>query len=332
MLASPQGKPVRLGQFIVTPETRSALLAVKRLAKAVEAGKALRDASPLFLHGPPGVGKSHLAVGLQAAVSGTQTVRTARIIAAGDLNTDDSDLGEIAACDLLVIEDVQHTVSRAHGTFGRLVDRRIAAGKALLLTANSGPAQLRELPPRTSSLLGAGLVVGLELPSQSTRRYLLERLAQRDRIGATSEVLDWLSAQSTGGVRSLLGALNTLRVISAGSPRALSLNEAKKYWPAGSPTPTTPNIDRIVRHVAKYYSVDPKEIGNRSRLSRTLWPAQVAMYLVREQTGLPWTRIGDAFGGRDAATVRHAVRKVELRSGEHPPTASALRQLAAEVA
>jgi len=323
---------VRLGQFIVTPETRSALLAVKRLAKAVEAGKPLRDASPLFLHGPPGVGKSHLAAGLQSAVSETRPVRTARLVAAGDVGIDEPQIEECAACDLIEIEDLQHLAERAFSGFGRLVDRRIAAGRALLLTASAGPAELRHLPPRMSSLLGAGLVVGLELPSQSTRRYLLERLAQRDRIGATSEVLDWLSAQSTGGVRSLLGALNTLRMISAGSPRPLPLAEAQRYWPAGSPTPSPPNIDRIVKHVAKFYAVDPKEIGNRSRLSRTLWPAQVAMYLVREQIGLPWTRIGDAFGGRDAATVRHAVQKVAGRLESHPPTASAIRQLAAEVA
>lgn len=323
---------MRLGQFIVTPETRSALLAVKRLAKAVEAGKSLRDASPLFLHGSPGVGKSHLAAGLQTAVSECKPVRTARLIAAGDLGVDEPEANEFETCDLLVIEDLQHMPDRACNTFGRLVDRRISAGKALLVSANAGPAQLTVLPPRLSSLLGTGLVVGLELPSPSTRRYLLERLAQRDRIGATSEVLDWLSTQSRGGVRSLLGALNTLRMISAGSPIPLSLAEAKRFWPAGSPEPAKPNIERIVHQVAKFFSVDPKEIGTRSRLSRTLWPAQVAMYLVREQTGLPWNRIGDAFGGRDAATVRHAVRKVQLRVGEHPATASAVRQLVAEVA
>jgi chromosomal replication initiator protein len=332
-----RGLPVRLGQFIVTPETRSALLAVRRIAKAVETGKPPRESSPLFLHGPPGVGKSHLAAGLLSAVSETKPPRTARLVAAGDLSSvagpeDDGSWQELAAADLLIIEDVQHLSTRAEATAARLIDRRMSRGQALVLTANAGPAQLRDLPPRLTSLLSAGLVIGLELPSRATRRYLLERFAQRERLATAPGVLDWLAEKATGGVRPLLGAVTTLAALSVGSPLPPELPMVQRRWPESNPTPSVPSVQRIVQHVAKYYALEAKDLKSRSRQSRTLWPLQVAMFLVRERTGLPWTRIGDALGGRDPSTVRHAVRKVAQLAGTDPATASALRQLSAEVA
>jgi chromosomal replication initiator protein len=327
---------VRLGQFIVTPESRSALLAVKRLAKLVDAGRPTRETSPLLLHGPPGVGKSHLAAGLLAAVSETSPPRTARLIAAGDLTPNADDAVNLwrdcLACDLLIVEDVQHLAGRSVESFARLVDCRVARGGALMMTANVGPAQLRDWPPRLTSLLSAGLVVGLELPSPATRRYLLERLAQRQRLTAAPQVLDWLAEQYAGGIRPLLGAIATLAAISAASPRPLDLPTVQKRWPADAANRAPNPVQRILQRVARYYALETKELNSRSRQSRTLWPLQVAMFLVRERTGLPWNRIGDALGGRDPSTVRHAVRKVAERANSDPATASTLRQLAAEVA
>src|SRR5205823_10499180 len=109
----------------------------------------------------------------------------ARLVAAGDLTIDLPDtentdtLHDCAACDLLIVEDVQHLPTRTVAAFARLVDRRIAHGRPLAITANAGPAQLRALPPRLTSLLSTGLVIGLDLPSPKTRRYLLDRFAQR---------------------------------------------------------------------------------------------------------------------------------------------------------
>src|SRR5204862_535921 len=106
-----------------------------------------------------------------------------------------------------------------------------AAGHPLVLTANAGPAQLRDFPPRLPSVLSAGLVVGIDQPSQASRRYLLDRLAQRVRLPAAPEVLDWLSGQAVGGVRPLLGAITTLQALSAGSARALDLGTVQSRWP-----------------------------------------------------------------------------------------------------
>src|SRR5437879_943808 len=49
-------------QFVLMPENRSAVLAVRRLARRLDRCPFV----PLVLHGPPGTGKSHLADDLLA--------------------------------------------------------------------------------------------------------------------------------------------------------------------------------------------------------------------------------------------------------------------------
>ena len=55
------------------------------------------------------------------------------------------------------------------------------------------------------------------------------------------------------------------------------------------------------------------------------------MYLARELTGLAWPRIGAAFGGRDASTVRSAYAKVAGRIDADASVDAELRRLRAEL-
>jgi chromosomal replication initiator protein len=290
------------------------------------------------VYGPPGVGKSHLASALMAAVAEGTPARTCRFVAAGDWpagvpDLDDADFMESArACDLLIVEDIQHLPARAESGFARIVDHRLGRRRALVATGNTGPAPMQHLSSRVKSRLAAGLVVSLELPSPETRRYLLERFAERRRLATSPGVIDWLARQATGGVRPLLGAINTLDGISREKARPLDLDAVQKQWPALTPPPPPPSVERIVRQVARHFAIESKAMSDRRRHAGILWPLQVAMFLTRERMGLPWARIGAAFGGRDPSTVRHAVNKVAQREAADCATASVLRQLRAEVA
>ncbi len=307
-------EPRAWGGFLALPENRSALRAVRLLAKAVGAGRRPPFA-PLVLHGPPGTGKTHLTTALLGKLSAGGV--TARAVAVGDaarFTADDptSSLADpdLAACDLLVLEDVQLLPPRAADAACDLLDRRLSRRAAVVATANAGPASLGHLPQRFTSRLAGGLVVKLDPPGPASRRTILAAAAGAKRVRLTPDALDWLATQ-TDGVRPLLGLLNNLAPFAADHPGPLDRPAAAELLAGtGQPTSARRDVPAIVKRVAAAFGVTEKELLGPSRLRRVLVPRQVAMYLCRAVGGLSLPRVGAAFG-RDHTTVLHACRKVE---------------------
>lgn len=328
-----------LSRFVATPETRSARLAVERVADDLTAGGKRRAVNPLFLVGPPGTGKTHLANGLVEAVTAAAPPRTALLLPAADLLPPRADgfdaldpLEGAWACDLLIVEDLQHLPARSAGVLERLFDHRLPRQRQMVFTAASGPAHLTNLPPRLTSRLGGGLVVSLEPLAAPSRYLILYRLAQDRQLTVAPGILDWVAEQTPGGVRPLLGALTTLEALARTGRGPLDLPTVQRHWvEGGTPARPLPTLERIAQRVGLHFRLDVKELRHRDRQPRLLWPCQVGMFLARELTGLTLPRIGGFFGGRDPSTVRHACRKVEEASERDPAVAGALRQLRAEL-
>src|SRR5258707_10995339 len=125
--------------FLVLPENRSAVIAVRRAARGILTGRS--GFTPLLLHGPPGAGKSHLAAALHAFAAHKSS--SVMLDASDWPRPDDSDLlGDMRGADLLVVEDLQHLPYRALNDFAVVIDQRCARRRATLVTANTGPARL----------------------------------------------------------------------------------------------------------------------------------------------------------------------------------------------
>jgi chromosomal replication initiator protein len=94
----------------------------------------------------------------------------------------------------------------------------------------------------------------------------------------------------------------------------------------------TLSIEKIQSCVASYYEVTVDELVSPSRAARVAWPRQVAIHLTRELTTASLQGIGDAFGGRNHATVLHACKRVSQRMMETPETTNDIRELTATIA
>src|SRR5437879_1535430 len=197
---------LRWGGFVALPENRSALAAVKQLAGALLAGRR-PPVNPIVLHGPPGVGKTHLTTALVHKLTAGIDVVTSRTVAVGDLArtaaADRTGPGfadpDLTSCDVLILEDAQLLPAREADALCELLDRRVSRRNATIVTANVGPAALRHLPRKLTSRLAAGLVIQLEALSSASRRILLEDAATARKLRLAPDALDWLAEQWTGG-------------------------------------------------------------------------------------------------------------------------------------
>ncbi|MBV9311697.1 MAG: chromosomal replication initiator protein DnaA [Solirubrobacterales bacterium] len=310
-------------QFIIGDGNRLAHAA--SLAVAELPGQAY---NPLFLHGPPGLGKTHLlhAIGNYVRAFGAgATVRYATVeaftnhfIAALTSRSLENFKHAYRDAGVLLIDDVQFLASKAktEEEFFHTFNALYETGGQLVLTCDRLPRQLLTVEERLRERFESGLVVDIGPPDFATRVAILRKRAALDRIPLADEAVPELVAERvTDNVRALEGAL--IRIVAYHSltrnPIDLSLATAVLDGMHPSRARAAPSIGDIQLTVATHYGLSVSDLVSPSRTARIAWPRQVAIALSRELTEASLPVIGQAFGGRNHATVLHACKRVSDR-------------------
>ena len=330
-------------RFVIGPGNRLAHAAA--LAVAELPGEAY---NPLFLHGPPGLGKTHLLGAIvsylrdqrpELAVHYTTAERfTSEFVTALRLDGPERFKQRYRTVDALLIDDVQvlEGKPRTEEEFVHTFNALHAAGKQIILSSDRPPQALAQLEERLRDRFDWGLTVELSPPDLRTRLALLWRMVADLPIDLHEPAA--LSAIASGvptNVRRLEGAMT--RVAALGSllsePLTNSLvGKALERGPAaaGADPAPEPTIEAVQRVVASVFNLSREELVSSSRVPRIARARQVAMYLSRELTSASLPRIAAAFQ-RDHTTVLHAVRAVQGRIEPGSETAAAVHRARLEL-
>ncbi len=345
-LTGPLGNPkLSFDQFVIGDCNRLAHAAA--LAVAEMPAQAY---NPLFIFGPPGVGKTHLLssiAGLLLSHSPGLTVRctTGEAFTNEFLNAlGGGDTGGFKArfrhVDVLLLDDVQflerktRTEEEFFHTFNALHD----GGRQIVLTSDRPPHDLQALEDRLRERFAAGLVADIVAPDILTRRAILRKRVQHDHIQLQDDLaLEVVAERVKTNVRALEGALIRIVAFSSLTGRPLTAELAHEVLdrlyplPAAGPR-SSRSVGDIQASVSKHFGLSSMELLSSSRTPRIAWPRQVAMYLARELTGESLPAIGRHFGGRDHTTVLHACRRTAKRIAEDASAREAVEKLQQELA
>ena len=306
--------------------------------------------NPLFIYGPPGVGKTHLlhSIGNYViAYGGGLTVRyttvetfTNEFLAALHRGDMDRFKGHYRHADVLLIDDVQFLASKAKTeeeffhTFNALHD----AGSQLVLTSDRLPRDLGAVEDRLRERFEAGLVTAIEPPDLATRLAVLRKRAQHDGVELADDgVLHLLAERAPHNVRALEGALIRVVAFASLTARPVTAELAAEvlrdlYSDSVARGQQRPTVETIQELTAEAFGVTRDELLSSSRASRLAWPRQVAMYLAREHTAETLPAIGRSFGGRNHTTVLHACRRTAARLAHDPEAFEFVRRLTERLA
>ena len=281
--------------------------------------------NPLFIYGPPGLGKTHLLHAIGNYIRGFGAGLTVRYVTAEDFtnafiaslaarNTD-AFKARFRGVDVLLFDDVQFLERKARSeeelfhTFNTLYE----GDSQIVVTSDRLPGDLAGLESRLRERFAAGLVTDIASPDRATRLAILRKRAAFDGFSAREDAFTVIADTITTSVRALEGALIRAVALASLEQRSLDSDLARDSLAREGVAGTdhlAVTIAIVQGAACAHFGISEAALLGRSRLSRVAWARHVAMYLARELTHHSLPHIAREFGGRDHTTVMHACKRV----------------------
>lgn len=319
--------------FVVGANSQFAHAASEAVAKKKGPGY-----NPLFIHGGPGLGKTHLMQSIghewlrntpaSKVVYLTCEKFTNEFIDAvrkGDLERFRK---RYRSAEVMMIDDVQFLGGKERSqeeffhTFNTLLDGRCQ----VVLTSDRPASEIKNLEPRLISRFECGLTVEMQPPVFETRLAILGKKRDEWKVKVDEGIMRFLAERIRSNVRRLEGAL--MRVATFASLAGEQVTEERVEHLLRDllreENGKQITIDGIQRAVADHFDIRLADMTSRRRPASIAFPRQVAMYMSRTLTKGSLMEIGEAFGGRDHGTVIHACKKIAAQMGIDPSIKDAI--------
>lgn len=308
----------RLEDFVVGPANRLAHAAAMEVIENPGA-----SFNPLYLHGPVGLGKTHLLEGIAAALRRRHSAARVYLLRAEEFTNQflEAMRGHALATfrrrfrelDALLVDDIQFLANKraTQAEFLHTFNALLGEGRLVVVTADNDPRQIESLQPELATRFLAGMVCRVDQPDYETRLAILRARAARMRWRFGDDVLRYVAEHLRSNVRELEGALNTLAAASELGSRQVDLHVAREALAEFlRHAARSVRLKDIEEAVCRVFTIDPQALRSKNRGPAVSHPRMVAMYLARRQTQATCSTIGAFFGGRPHTTVISAEKKV----------------------
>jgi chromosomal replication initiator protein len=207
----------------------------------------------LFVHGGPGVGKTHVVhaignalrkranvSGPVACVSGSQFVD--ELIAALQDGTVDKWRARYRTAGALIVDDVHALAGkeRSQDELFHLFNALHSAGKQVVLASDRPPSEIGELEARLRSRFDGGLVVAIQPPDRALREALYARMLLDRAPGAEPGVAALLAELPVSGAAEVESVVDRVMHSARAAGGAVTLSLVRRELNSGgAATPTS---------------------------------------------------------------------------------------------
>ena len=295
----------------------------RNAAKAVADNPTNTAFNPLVIHGPVGLGKTHLlkAVGnhitqkfpQKSVLYVTTDEFTNQLVSSIGSNSTNDLVNWYQNVDVLLVDDIQQLIKRkkTQDVFFNLFNVLRHNNKAIVMTCDRPIIEL-DIEERLRSRFQWGLTADLSAPALETRMAILASKASANEVEITPQVVEFICYHIQHNIRQLEGVLNNLVLhsgVNNGKPIDLDLaRQVLRNFVTEINKEVTPEV--IQRTVAEYYNLDVDKLASPTRRRHVVLARQISMFLVKEFTDQSLKNIGKLFGGRDHTTVLYSIKTV----------------------
>lgn len=316
-------------------------------ANQVACGSCNQSYNPLFIYGKSGLGKTHLLRAIQNYIIKNDPTRTCAYKTATEfieeytLAWQKSPLERNAlACsykniDVLIIDDIQNmrtaagTIKFFFDTFNSLISN----GKQIVCAADRSPQELQlgesKFDERETSRMDSGITISIQVPNYELKLNLINNFYKYIRHDAevehllidfgtiTEEQRMYMAKIAGSNIRVIEGFVQTC-LINAGKRkkegRIFSNNDiaqiAATKW---KPRQHIPTIEEIQKCIEDTYHISHNDLVGDHRNKELTEPRHICIWLARELTDITLADIGQKFGNRTHATIKHSIAIIEKK-------------------
>lgn len=302
-----------------------------RIARNIgESVAALPGQAPLnllFIHGPSGVGKTHLiqAIGQRAQqlhpgirvcyVSG-QKFEQQYVIDARFQGQRSRFISFYQQMDILIIDDIQFLAGKekTQEAFFEIFNHLYLLNKQIIITCDVPPSELSRMEDRVKTRMQSSLMIPLARPDLDLRRKILRGMMAEVGVELGEEVIECMAEELKNNAREISGVLKTLAVRArfGGMPVDLKMtHEVIKQAVKTCKREVT--MEMIKELVSSEYKIDASKLKASTRAADIVLPRQIVMYLTKKLTELSLSAIADRLGRKNHTTVMSGIRAIDKR-------------------
>ena len=303
--------------------------------------------NPLFIYGPPGVGKTHLLYAIANGIRKNNPDANVVYIKGDQFTNELIDAiktgkniefrSKYREADLFLIDDIQFiagkdsTQEEFFHTFNKLYEEH----KQIVMTSDRKPSDMLTLEDRLRTRFEWGLLASIEAPDYETRMAIIKTKALSLGLDLSDEVCNFIAENVTNNVRQIEGTVKKIVAYRDLNNMPLDLPNITRavndmYKSGETSTLPTPNL--IISQVCKFYSVDESVLRSTLKNKGTAEARQVAIYLIRKLTNLSTPEIGKELN-KDHSTILYSINKVEqaLSSSQDNTLQNHIRDITANI-